>query len=144
MQQIQKPWNWKVHEMVELGAHTSNSSVLPSPTEAEEMEFPIPADGLIYLLFPIKNNTEMLTIDVRLLFKNHITFRQLIGEECIIGPLAFTSENSQSHTCSFCVQAYFEDSHNSLQLHRTYSSPSHSYLQIQKPPTPLQVNQRDP
>lgn len=69
MQQIQKPWNWKVHEIVELGAHTSNSSVLPTPTESEEMEFPIPADGLIHLLIPIKNNTEMLTIDVRLLFK---------------------------------------------------------------------------
>lgn len=68
MQQIQKPWNWKVDEMVELGAHISNSSVIPPPTEAEEMEFPIPADGLIYLLIPIKNNTEMLTIDVRLLF----------------------------------------------------------------------------
>lgn len=69
MQKIQNPWNWKVDEMVELGAHTSNSSVLPSPIEAEEMEFPISADGLIYLLIPIKNNTEMLTIDVRLLFE---------------------------------------------------------------------------
>ncbi|XP_029705401.1 CD109 antigen [Takifugu rubripes] len=98
MQKIQNPWNWKVDEMVELGAHTLNSSVLPSPIEAEEMEFPISADGLIYLHIPIKNNTEMLTID-----------------------------------------AYFEDSHNSLQLYRTYSSPSHSYLQIQKPPTPVQV-----
>lgn len=129
--------------MMELDAHISNSSVFPSTTEAEEMEFPVPADGLIYLHFPIKNNTEMLTLDVRLLLKNHISlFRQLIVEECIIGP-TFTSGNSQSHTCSFCVQAYFEDSHNSLQLHRTYSSPSHSYLQIQKPPTTVQVNQRD-
>lgn len=69
MQRIQKPWNWKVDEMEELDAHISNSSVFPPTTEAEEMEFPVPADGLIYLLFPIKNNTEMLTIDVRLLFK---------------------------------------------------------------------------
>lgn len=144
MQQMQQPWNLNVDEMVELGGHMSNLSVLPYPTEAEEMEFPIPADGLIYLLIPIKNNTEMLTIDVRLLFKNHIIlFRQVIVEECIIGPLAFTSGNSQSHTCSFCVQAYFEDSHDSLQIYRTYSSPSHSYLQIQKPPAPLQVNQKD-
>lgn len=64
MQQIQ-PWNWKVDELVELGAHISNLSVLPPPTETEEMEFPIPADGLIYLLIPIKNNTERLSIDVR-------------------------------------------------------------------------------
>lgn len=39
-----------------------------------------------------------------------------------------------------CFQASFEDSQNTLQLQRSYTSPSHYYLQIQKPSTPAQVN----
>lgn len=80
MQEIQNPWNWKMDEMVELGAHTSNASVIPSPSEVEEMKFPIPADGLIYLLIPLKNNTVSLTIDVSLLFKNYISL--LMATNC--------------------------------------------------------------
>lgn len=42
--------------------------------------------------------------------------------------------------CSF--QAYFGDSYNSLHLYRSYTSPSHSYLRIQTPVTPLEVRLR--
>lgn len=118
--------------MVELGARTSNSSVLPSPAEPEEMEFPVPAGGVIRLVIPLKNDTELLSIDVRPLLKSHQSSQASLWYIY------------RSVTPLWSAQAYFEDSHSSLQLYRSYSSPSHSYLQIQKPPTPVQVKQRDP
>uniref|UniRef100_H3CZE0 CD109 molecule n=1 Tax=Tetraodon nigroviridis TaxID=99883 RepID=H3CZE0_TETNG len=51
-------------------------------------------------------------------------------------PLSITLKND---TGILLIEAYFGDSHHSLQLYRGYSSPSHSYLQIQRPPTPAQV-----
>lgn len=38
-----------------------------------------------------------------------------------------------------CSQAYFGDSYTSLHLYRDYTSPSHSYLSIQRPMMPLEV-----
>ncbi|XP_028460461.1 CD109 antigen [Perca flavescens] len=72
--------------------------VRPEETLPKEMEFPVPADGVIPLNIQLMNEMETLTID-----------------------------------------AYFEDSHNTLQLYRSYTSPSDSYLQIQKPSGPLLV-----
>lgn len=37
------------------------------------------------------------------------------------------------------MQAYFGDSYTSLHVYRDYTSPSHSYLSIQRPLTPLEV-----
>uniref|UniRef100_UPI0037E8B219 CD109 antigen n=1 Tax=Semicossyphus pulcher TaxID=241346 RepID=UPI0037E8B219 len=42
-------------------------------------------------------------------------------------------------TETLTIDASFEDSHNSLQLYRSYTSPSNSYLQIQKPSMPPEV-----
>ncbi|KAG7220574.1 hypothetical protein INR49_018011, partial [Caranx melampygus] len=42
-------------------------------------------------------------------------------------------------TQTLTVDASFEDSQNTLQLYRSYTSPSHSYLQIQRPLTPVEV-----
>ena len=39
-----------------------------------------------------------------------------------------------------CFQASFEDGHGALQLDRSYTSPSHTYLQIQKPSAAAEVN----
>lgn len=44
------------------------------------------------------------------------------------------------HKYSFCFQASFEDSQKTLQVYRSYTSPSHSYLQVHKPPGPVEVN----
>lgn len=57
-------------EMVD--AHNPNvSSVMPPPLDivTEEMEFPLPADGMIPLHIPLKNDTEILMIDVGSLSK---------------------------------------------------------------------------
>ncbi|XP_067429401.1 CD109 antigen [Thunnus thynnus] len=44
-----------------------------------------------------------------------------------------------NETATLTIDASFEDSQNTLQLYRSYTSPSHSYLQIQKPPRPPEV-----
>ncbi|KAM9339287.1 CD109 antigen [Symphorus nematophorus] len=95
-QKKQSPWREKmdrVDEKVPRLSKTSSSLGIARPEgmPAKEMEFPVPADGVIPLYIQIMNETERLTID-----------------------------------------ASFEGSHNTLQLHRSYTSPSHTYLQIQK------------
>lgn len=139
MQQKQQAWGVEagLEEMVDGGAHKSNTSPVSPPlgeVVVEEMELPVPADGIIPLSILLKNDTELLMIDVRSALK-----RQLDLDEGTTRP---SHEETVSQSCSFCLQAYFEDSHNSLQLHQSYSSASHSYLQIQKPPTPAQVRKR--
>ncbi|XP_029281676.1 LOW QUALITY PROTEIN: CD109 antigen [Cottoperca gobio] len=42
----------------------------------------------------------------------------------------------RNETQTLTIDAYFEDSHTTLQLYRSYTSPSHSYVQIQKPKPP--------
>ncbi|XP_076612690.1 CD109 antigen [Chaetodon auriga] len=105
MQRRQSPWSWKTDQMEGMVPRRSNVSdpsgtVRRRPEEMppEDMEFLVPADGVIPLHIQLMNETETLTID-----------------------------------------ASFEDSHNTLQLYRTYTSPSHSYLQIQKPSRPPEV-----
>ncbi|XP_042247389.1 CD109 antigen [Thunnus maccoyii] len=44
-----------------------------------------------------------------------------------------------NETATLTIDASFEDSQNTLQLYRSYTSPSHSYLQIQKPSRPPEV-----
>ncbi|KAK1889430.1 CD109 antigen [Dissostichus eleginoides] len=100
MQRKQNPWSWSLDENKEMEPRRSNVSGSYGIKEdekmvVEEMEFPVPADGLIPLNIQIKNDTETLTID-----------------------------------------AYFEDSHSTLQLYSIYKSPSHSYLQINTPEPP--------
>ncbi|XP_068564419.1 CD109 antigen [Cebidichthys violaceus] len=56
------------------------------------------------------------------------------GDGCI--PLNIRVMNE---TETLTIDAYFEDSHATLQLYRSYKSPSHSYLQIQKPSGRLEV-----
>lgn len=72
MQQTQSPRSWGKDELVQLLAllsNTSSSSGAGSPppkeTVPEEMEFPLPADGVIPLNIQLMNETEALTIDVR-------------------------------------------------------------------------------
>lgn len=59
-------------DVVEMVPRRSNMSsflrtVPPRPKEMvpEEMEFPVPADGVIPLYIQLMNETETLTIDVR-------------------------------------------------------------------------------
>ncbi|KAI3364614.1 hypothetical protein L3Q82_011402, partial [Scortum barcoo] len=99
MQQKQSPWSWKMDKDGEMMPRQSNVSgfpgiihPLPDKMLPEDMEFPVPADGVIPIHIELMNGTETLIID-----------------------------------------ASFEDSHNTLQLYRSYTSPSHSYLQIQRP-----------
>ncbi|KAM7395893.1 hypothetical protein PAMA_007252 [Pampus argenteus] len=47
-----------------------------------------------------------------------------------------------NETATLTIDASFEDSQNTLQLYRSYISPSHSYLQIQKPFRPAEVKSR--
>ncbi|XP_039638752.1 CD109 antigen [Perca fluviatilis] len=102
MQQKESPWSMQMAEegMVPRPLNMSGPSNVVRPEEMlpKEMEFPVPADGVIPLNIQLMNEIETLTID-----------------------------------------AYFEDSHNTLQLYRSYTSPSDSYLQIQKPSGPLLV-----
>ncbi|XP_039980771.1 CD109 antigen isoform X2 [Xiphias gladius] len=104
MQRKQSPWIWEMDKVEEMRPRTSNTSgpsgrpPRPEETPPEEMEFPVPADGVISLYIQVMNETETLTID-----------------------------------------ASFEDSQSTLQLYRSYTSPSHSYLQIQKPTRPPEV-----
>ncbi|KAM7368320.1 hypothetical protein PAMP_014548 [Pampus punctatissimus] len=44
-----------------------------------------------------------------------------------------------NETATLTIDASFEDSQNTLQLYRSYTSPSHSYLQIQKPSRPAEI-----
>ncbi|KAF3850306.1 hypothetical protein F7725_020025 [Dissostichus mawsoni] len=95
MQRKRNPWSWWFTEIIGRPRLKEEEKMV-----VEEMEFPVPADGLIPLNIQIKNDTETLTID-----------------------------------------AFFEDSHSTLQLYSIYRSPSHSYLQI-KTPDPPQVMSR--
>lgn len=57
-------------KVVEMGPRQSNLSgsfLHPIPMELtpEEMELPVPADGVIPLYIQLMNDTETLTIDVR-------------------------------------------------------------------------------
>lgn len=67
--QLKHPaWGMEVDEMVDGGAHTSSTSDVSPPLEeikTEEMKLPVPADGIIPLSIPLKNDTEILMIDVR-------------------------------------------------------------------------------
>lgn len=70
MQQKQQAWGVEagVEEMVDGGAHTSNTSPVSPPlgeVVVEEMELLVPADGIIPLSILLKNDTELLMIDVR-------------------------------------------------------------------------------
>ncbi|XP_034755218.1 CD109 antigen [Etheostoma cragini] len=103
MQQKQSLWSTRMAEEEEMVPWLLNMSdpskdVLPEEMLPKEMEFHVPADGVIPLNIQLMNETETLTID-----------------------------------------AYFEDSQNTLQVFRSYTSPSDSYLQIQKPSEPLAV-----
>nr|XP_033503796.1 CD109 antigen isoform X2 [Epinephelus lanceolatus] len=104
MQRKQRPLIWKTYKKEEMVLQSNMSgpsgTVRPHQKEmqSKEMEFPVPADGVIPLNIKVMDETEVLAID-----------------------------------------AYFEDSHETLQLYRSYTSPSHSYLQIQKPSTPAET-----
>ncbi|GLD56971.1 CD109 antigen-like protein [Lates japonicus] len=104
MQGKQSPWSWKTDHMEQMRPRALNTSgpsgMYPHPQEMppKDMEFPVPADGVIPIYVQIMNETETLSID-----------------------------------------ASFEDSQRTLQLYRSYTSPSNSYLQIQKPKTPAEV-----
>lgn len=63
-QQTLKPWMME-DEMVDN--HQPNISLVMPPPEdvvTEEMELPLPADGMIPLHIPVKNDTEILMIEV--------------------------------------------------------------------------------
>ncbi|XP_047194163.1 CD109 antigen [Hippoglossus stenolepis] len=100
MQRKESPWNWKMDELLEMRPRASNMSgpQIPEEMPPKEMEFPVPADGVIPLHVLVMNETETLTLD-----------------------------------------ASFVDGHSTLQLYRSYTSPSHAYLQIQKPSTDAEV-----
>ncbi|XP_071388366.1 CD109 antigen [Centroberyx affinis] len=100
-----RPWSMRWDELENMLPRFPNMSepletTPPLPEEAplQEMEFPVPADGVIPLFIQLSDDTETLTID-----------------------------------------ASFEDSKKTLQLYRSYTSPSQSYLQIQNPHWPPQV-----
>ncbi|XP_069371373.1 CD109 antigen isoform X2 [Paralichthys olivaceus] len=101
MQRKESPWNWKMDQVLEMRPRSSNVSGPQHPEQMplKQMEFPVPADGVVPLHVLVMNETETLTID-----------------------------------------ASFGDSHSTLQLYRSYTSPSHTYLQIQKPSTPAEVD----
>nr|XP_019964133.1 PREDICTED: CD109 antigen-like [Paralichthys olivaceus] len=101
MQRKESPWNWKMDQGLEMRPRSSNVSGPQHPEQMplKQMEFPVPADGVVPLHVLVMNETETLTID-----------------------------------------ASFGDSHSTLQLYRSYTSPSHTYLQIQKPSTPAEVD----
>ncbi|XP_038583673.1 CD109 antigen [Micropterus salmoides] len=97
IQQKQSQWSWKM-DYVEQRIHRQSNMSGPEEMPPKEMEFRVPADGVIPLHIQLMNETERLTID-----------------------------------------ASFEDSHKSLQLYRSYTSSSNSYLQIEKPTKPPEV-----
>ncbi|XP_060947396.1 CD109 antigen [Limanda limanda] len=98
MQRKESPW--RMDELFEMRPRASNMSVphIPEQMPPQEMEFPVPADGVIPLHVLVLNGTETLTID-----------------------------------------ASFLDGHGTLQLYRSYTSPSHSYLQIKEPSSAAEV-----
>ncbi|KAM9840307.1 CD109 antigen [Aulostomus maculatus] len=103
VQRKRGPWSWKKdtdHQMAPRQWNMSGTSGMMEPEELlpQDLEVPVPADGLIPLHLHLMSETETLTID-----------------------------------------ASFEDSHNTLQLYRSYTSPSHSHLQIQRPSRPAEV-----
>lgn len=132
MQQKQSSWIWGKEELVEIIPRRSNTSIFletapPRPNEEapEEIELRVPADGVIPLSIELMDETQTLTVDVSNLWPQ--TVSQLdVHNSCLSFPL--------------CVQAYFGDSHNTLQLYRRYASPSRSYLQIQSPSAPAEVS----
>ncbi|XP_030260339.1 CD109 antigen isoform X1 [Sparus aurata] len=106
MQGIQSPWSWNMDEMDIIKPRQGKKldapfmQVRPEEMSPVDMEFPVPADGVMPLYIQIMNGTETLTID-----------------------------------------ASFGDSYSTLQLYRSYTSPSDSYLQIQKPSRPVEVGE---
>ncbi|KAK5903091.1 hypothetical protein CgunFtcFv8_006901 [Champsocephalus gunnari] len=60
MQRKQNPWNWMFFEKLDMRRPRLEEE---EKMGLEEMEFPVPADGLIPLNIQIKNDTETLTID---------------------------------------------------------------------------------
>lgn len=75
MQGTKSPWSWKGDEVEALAAR-SNISVplgIRPGMPPEKMEFPVPADGIIPLVIQLRNDTETLTIDVRLSFYHYKT-----------------------------------------------------------------------
>ncbi|KAJ4928840.1 hypothetical protein JOQ06_004464 [Pogonophryne albipinna] len=68
MQRKRNPWSWMFDENKEMEPRRPSTSESYGWNEEEkmvleEMEFPVPADGLIPLNIQIKNDTETLTID---------------------------------------------------------------------------------
>lgn len=71
MQGIQSPWSWNMDEMDIIKPRQGKKldapfmQVRPEEMSPVDMEFPVPADGVIPLYIQIMNGTETLTIDVR-------------------------------------------------------------------------------
>lgn len=110
------------------GKNRSEES-MPEENMPEEMELPISADGEVHLSIPISERTESLTVDVRrcpLVVLVQLWFRSWFW--------------FPSWSLFLCSQAYFGDSYTSLHVYRDYTSPSHSYLGIQRPLAPLEVS----
>ncbi|XP_062266931.1 CD109 antigen isoform X1 [Platichthys flesus] len=100
LQRKQSLWDWKRDEMLEMRPRVSNMSgpQIPEEMPPKEMEFPVPADGVIPLHVLVLNETDTVII-----------------------------------------VASFVDGHRILQLYRSYTSPSHTYLQIQEPSSAAEV-----
>lgn len=71
MQGIQSPWSWNKEEIDIMEPRQGKKldvpfmQVRPEEMPPVDMEFPVPADGVIPLYIQIMNGTETLTIDVR-------------------------------------------------------------------------------
>lgn len=88
MQRKRSPWSWKLDEVEERRPRTANMSgpsgnVHPRPDEMppKDMEFLVPADGVIPLYVQLMNETETLTIDVR---RSFITLKLTLYPDCIM------------------------------------------------------------
>ncbi|XP_047243439.1 CD109 antigen isoform X2 [Girardinichthys multiradiatus] len=91
-----------VKEGMLFRTNDSDSSWMNSDEmSSEDMEFPVPADGVIPLHIKVLNDTQHLTVEVS-----------------------------------------FEDCEKTLSLGRSYTSPSHAYLQVQRPSRPAKVGSR--
>lgn len=71
MQRKQRPLIWETYKKEEMVLQSNMSgpsgTVRPHQEEmqSKEMEFPVPADGVIPLNIKVMDETEVLTIDVR-------------------------------------------------------------------------------
>ena len=63
MQWKESLWNWNTEGR--LGASNMSGRQIPEEMPPQEMEFPVPADGVIPLHVLVLNETETLTVDVR-------------------------------------------------------------------------------